>query len=151
MILPMVLQYLTPTPVSFVGLGAVAAAVMSSTDSSFVSASSMFSHNIYKLIFRQNVRYIFCKQLVGCSINWCISAKKIHIFKDIQIQRLSSSLPASKIPEVSVICPDTPINYERGRARHLWLWVPVKYCSVRCHALNCVFHLLCFLNDVYLS
>ena len=119
MILPMVLQYLTPTPVSFVGLGAVAAAVMSSTDSSFVSASSMFSHNIYKLIFRQNVRYVFCKQLVGCSINWCISAKKIHIFKDIQIQRLSSSLPASKIPEVSVICSDTPINYERGRARHL--------------------------------
>ena len=104
---------------SFMGYILGLAAVMSSTDSSFVSASSMFSHNIYKLIFRQNVRYIFCKQLVVCSINWCISTKKIHIFKDIQIQRLSSSLPASKIPEVSVICPDRPINYERGRARHL--------------------------------
>ena len=68
----------------------------------------------------------FCKQLVVCSINWCISTKKIYIFKDIQIQRLSSSLPASKIPKVSVICPDRPINYERRRARHLWLWVPVK-------------------------
>lgn len=53
LILPMVLQYLTPTAVSFIGLGAVSAAVMSSTDSSMLSASSMFAHNIYKLIFRQ--------------------------------------------------------------------------------------------------
>ena len=51
----MVLQYLTPTAVSFIGLGAVSAAVMSSTDSSMLSASSMFAHNIYKLIFRQKV------------------------------------------------------------------------------------------------
>ena len=56
LILPMVLQYLTPTAVSFVGLGAVSAAVMSSADSSILSASSMFSRNIYKLIFRQKVR-----------------------------------------------------------------------------------------------
>lgn len=51
--LPMVLQYLTPTWVSFIGLGAISAAVMSSADSSVLSASSMFGHNIYKLIFRQ--------------------------------------------------------------------------------------------------
>ena len=56
LILPMVLQYLTPTAVSFVGLGAVSAAVMSSADSSFLSASTMFAHNVYKLIFRQKVR-----------------------------------------------------------------------------------------------
>ena len=56
LILPMVLQYLTPTAVSFVGLGAVSAAVMSSADSSMLSASSMFSRNIYKLVFRQKVR-----------------------------------------------------------------------------------------------
>ena len=55
MILPLVLQYLTPTAVAFIGLGAVSAAVMSSADSSILSASSMFAHNIYKLIFRQQV------------------------------------------------------------------------------------------------
>ncbi|XP_066591022.1 high-affinity choline transporter 1 [Prorops nasuta] len=53
MILPMVLQYLTPDFVSFFGLGAVSAAVMSSADSSILSASSMFARNVYKLIFRQ--------------------------------------------------------------------------------------------------
>ena len=55
MILPMVLQYLTPSAVSFFGLGAVSAAVMSSADSSVLSASSMFARNVYKLIFRPSV------------------------------------------------------------------------------------------------
>lgn len=51
----MVLQYLTPQWVSFFGLGAVSAAVMSSADSSVLSASSMFARNIYKLMIRQKV------------------------------------------------------------------------------------------------
>lgn len=57
MILPLVLQHLTPDFVSFFGLGAVSAAVMSSADSSILSASSMFARNIYKLIFRQRVSF----------------------------------------------------------------------------------------------
>ncbi|ELU07259.1 hypothetical protein CAPTEDRAFT_98096 [Capitella teleta] len=53
LILPMVMQYLCPSWVTFIGLGAVSAAVMSSADSSVLSASSMFARNVYKLIFRQ--------------------------------------------------------------------------------------------------
>lgn len=55
MILPIVLQHLCPPYVSFFGLGAVSAAVMSSADSSILSASSMFARNIYQLAFRQSV------------------------------------------------------------------------------------------------
>lgn len=55
LILPLVMQYLCPPYVTFIGLGAVSAAVMSSADSSILSASSMFARNIYKSIFRQKV------------------------------------------------------------------------------------------------
>jgi high affinity choline transporter 7 len=55
LILPMVLQYITPGVVAFFGLGAISAAVMSSADSSVLSASSMFARNVWKLTFRQNV------------------------------------------------------------------------------------------------
>lgn len=61
-ILPLVMQYLTPTWVSFIGLGAVAAAVMSSTDSSILSASSMFARNIYKMIFRPKVGFEYMRR-----------------------------------------------------------------------------------------
>ena len=48
LVLPLVLQYLCPVPVAFIGLGAVSAAVMSSADSSVFSASTMFAKNVYK-------------------------------------------------------------------------------------------------------
>ncbi|KAF0311639.1 High-affinity choline transporter 1 [Amphibalanus amphitrite] len=51
-VLPLVMQYLTPEWVAFIGLGAVSAAVMSSADSSVLSSSTMFSRNIYQQIFR---------------------------------------------------------------------------------------------------
>ncbi|KAB5576707.1 hypothetical protein PHYPO_G00201530 [Pangasianodon hypophthalmus] len=54
MILPIVLQHLCPPFISFFGLGAISAAVMSSADSSILSASSMFARNIYQLAFRQS-------------------------------------------------------------------------------------------------
>lgn len=55
MVLPLVMHHLTPDVVSFFGLGAVSAAVMSSADSSVLSASSMFARNVYRLVFRPKV------------------------------------------------------------------------------------------------
>lgn len=55
LILPYVVRYLTPGVVATIGLGAIAAAVMSSVDSSILSASSMTSWNVYRPIFRPTV------------------------------------------------------------------------------------------------
>ena len=79
MILPMVLKYLTPGFVAFFGLGAVSAAVMSSADSSVLSASSMFARNVYKLIIRQNVRIKTSFQLKQkqCFWNYILDVKNV--------------------------------------------------------------------------
>ncbi|XP_036068284.1 high-affinity choline transporter 1 isoform X3 [Oryzias melastigma] len=52
-ILPLALQYLTPTWVSVLGIGSVAAAVMSSMDSALLSSASLFTKNIYKTTLRK--------------------------------------------------------------------------------------------------
>lgn len=51
-ILPMVLQFVCPPAVSVIGIGAVAAAVMSSADSCVLASGTVFASNIYKNIFR---------------------------------------------------------------------------------------------------
>ena len=67
----MVLQYLTPPVVSFIGLGAVSAAVMSSTDSSFLSVSTILAHNIYRPIFRKKGQIPSIILVFALSINFC--------------------------------------------------------------------------------
>jgi high affinity choline transporter 7 len=52
LVLPYVLRYLTGPVLASLGLGALAAAVMSSVDSSILSASSMGAWNIYRPLIR---------------------------------------------------------------------------------------------------
>ncbi len=53
--LPYVMRYLTPGVVATIGLGAIAAAVMSSVDSSILSASSMASWNVYRPLVKPDI------------------------------------------------------------------------------------------------
>ncbi len=52
LVLPYVVRYLTPFLVGILGLGAVAAAVMSSVDASLLSSSTMASWNVWRPFFR---------------------------------------------------------------------------------------------------
>lgn len=52
MTLPYVIKYLTPPLIATIGLAVIAAAVMSSTDASMLSVSSMVSWNIYHRLFK---------------------------------------------------------------------------------------------------
>lgn len=54
-ILPVVMKSMTPPIVATIGLGAVAAAVMASADSSILSASCMASWNVYRPLFNPTI------------------------------------------------------------------------------------------------
>lgn len=54
-ILPIVFQHLCPLYVSLIGIGALAAAVMSSVDSILLSAASQLGRNIFKKIIYKQV------------------------------------------------------------------------------------------------
>uniref|UniRef100_A0A3Q2YL68 High affinity choline transporter 1-like n=1 Tax=Hippocampus comes TaxID=109280 RepID=A0A3Q2YL68_HIPCM len=67
-ILPLALSYIAPTWVSVLGIGALAAAVMSSMDSALLSSGSMFTQNIYKTTLRKQASERELKWVIRISV-----------------------------------------------------------------------------------
>merc|ERR1712106_394125 len=84
-VLPLALQYLTPPAVAFFGLGAVSAAVMSSTDSSMLSASTMLARNVYQKVFppKAKEREVLWALWVLICINCVIATTLALTYKSI--------------------------------------------------------------------
>lgn len=86
-ILPYTIKYLTPTLIATIGLGAVAAAVMSSVDSSILSASSMSVWNVYRPLIdpqisekRINKLIQICVWIVGVAATLiALQVKSIYV------------------------------------------------------------------------
>jgi high affinity choline transporter 7 len=67
-ILPYVFQYLTPGMIALIGLASIAAAVMSSIDSSMLSASTLSAWNVYRPLFKPNISQRSLKKVIQKSI-----------------------------------------------------------------------------------
>ena len=83
LMLPYVVRYLTPGFVATIGLGAIAAAVMSSVDSSILSASSMLSWNVYRPLVRPRITTEQLAQVIKRSI-WIIGVAGTLLALQIQ-------------------------------------------------------------------
>ncbi|MEO0790162.1 MAG: sodium:solute symporter family protein [Bacteroidota bacterium] len=81
--LPWVVRYGTPGLLAVVGLGAVAAAVMSSVDSSVLSASSMGIWNVYRPLVRPNMSSSELSRLIQRCI-WIIGVAATLIAFQVQ-------------------------------------------------------------------
>nr|XP_033470036.1 high-affinity choline transporter 1-like isoform X1 [Epinephelus lanceolatus] len=88
MILPIALQHLCPFYISLVGMGALAAAVMSSVDSALLSAGSELGRNIFKNIIYKRASEAMIIWVVRGSILLCgmmaaclaMTSSSIHLF-----------------------------------------------------------------------
>ncbi|XP_029318307.1 high affinity choline transporter 1-like [Cottoperca gobio] len=88
MILPIALQHLCPYYVSLVGMGALAASVMSSVDSALLSAASQLGRNIFKNIIYKEASEKMILAAIKVSILLCgilgaglaMTTKSVHVF-----------------------------------------------------------------------
>ncbi|XP_029135218.2 high affinity choline transporter 1-like isoform X2 [Labrus bergylta] len=107
MILPIALQHLCPFFVSLVGMGALAASVMSSVDSALLSAASQLSRNIFKnIIYKQASEKtiilvvkvsVFLCGLMGAGL--AMTTRSIHLFWIVSADVLYSMMT----PQVTCI------------------------------------------------
>ncbi|XP_077535635.1 high-affinity choline transporter 1-like isoform X1 [Haemaphysalis longicornis] len=87
-VLPLVMHYLTPSYTSTLGLIAITAAIMSSVDSSMLSASSLVTRNIYHSIFRPDVRPRY--QLPCYLRQSCVSVLELPLLRSTNASHASS-------------------------------------------------------------
>ncbi|XP_036978111.1 high-affinity choline transporter 1-like isoform X3 [Acanthopagrus latus] len=107
MILPIALQHLCPFYVSLVGMGALAAAVMSSVDSALLSAASQLGRNIFKNIIYKKASEKMIIMVVKVSIFLCggmgaglaMMTSSVHLFWIISADVLYSMM----VPQVICI------------------------------------------------
>ncbi|MCB0631818.1 MAG: sodium:solute symporter family protein [Saprospiraceae bacterium] len=81
--LPWVIRYLTNPWIATVGLGAIAAAVMSSVDSSILSASSLFSWNVFRPLIRPNITGEQLRKIIQRSI-WILGISALLLALQVQ-------------------------------------------------------------------
>ena len=86
--LPMIFQYVTPSLVGILGLGAIIGAVTSSFSSSILSAGSMFAWNCYHRLLKPDLTVMQMKRLLRISIVVLGAAATVMAFKVQSVQAL---------------------------------------------------------------
>ncbi|KAM3588324.1 uncharacterized protein V6R79_026443 [Siganus canaliculatus] len=107
MILPIALQHLCPFYVSLFGMGALAAAVMSSVDSALLSAASQLGRNVFKNIIYKQASEKMIIVVVKLSVLLCglmgaglaMTSQSVHLFWIVSADVLYSMMT----PQVTVI------------------------------------------------
>ncbi|CAJ1054922.1 high affinity choline transporter 1-like isoform X1 [Xyrichtys novacula] len=107
MILPIALQHLCPFVVSLIGMGALAASVMSSVDSALLSAASQLGRNIFKNIVYKQASEKMIIVVVKVSVFICglmgaglaMLSRSIHLFWIVSADVLYSMMT----PQVTCI------------------------------------------------